>query len=51
MYCIGVEGWFIQPTANNGLFEAIFYLHMLHLTHIIQIEFPIFIYGTNPFQF
>ena len=47
MYFIGVEGWFIQPTANSVLFEAIFHLHMLILTHIIQTEFPIFINGTN----
>ena len=47
--CVG--GWFIQPTANSVLFEAIFHLHMLLLTHIIQIEFPILINGTNLFQF
>ena len=50
MYFIGVGGWFIQPTANIVLFEAIFHLHMLLLIHIIQKEFPILINGTNPFQ-
>ena len=43
--------WFIQQTANIILFEAIFHLHMLFLTHMNQIEFPILINGTNPFEF
>ena len=37
MYFISVGGWFIQPTTNNVLFDAIIHLHMLLLTHIIQI--------------
>ena len=42
---------FIQPTANSVLFEALYHLRMLLLTHIIQVEFPILINLTNPFQF
>ena len=49
MYFTSAEGWFIQPTANIVLFEAIFHLHMLLLIHIIQREFPILINGTNLF--
>ena len=42
---------FIQPTANSVLFETLYHLRMLLLTHIIQVEFPILINLTNPFQF
>ena len=46
-----LEAGLIQPTTHSVLFEAIFHLRMLLLTHTIQIEFPILIIVTNPFQF
>ena len=44
MYFIGVGGVFIQPTAHSVLFEDKFHLHMLLLTHTVQIEFLSIIY-------